>query len=82
MDLAKLIENDGTKQNLSPRKVVMKGIGYRDIESYVRTLVSEGLGKQSQAETGKTELPGDPPSKEQPSATDHPVNDNRNGAGI
>ena len=59
----------------------MKGIGYRDIESYVRTLVTEGLGKQSQAETGKAEQSGDPPLKEQPSAPNHPVNDNRNDAG-
>jgi hypothetical protein len=31
---------------VNKRKIAMKDIGYADVESYVRTLVSEGLGQQ------------------------------------
>jgi hypothetical protein len=31
---------------INKRKIAMKDIGYADVESYVRTLVSEGLGQQ------------------------------------
>ncbi len=32
------------------RKTAMNGIGYEDVESYVRTLISEGFGKQLENE--------------------------------
>ena len=31
---------------VNKRKIAMKDIGYADVESYVRTLVCEGLGQQ------------------------------------
>jgi hypothetical protein len=37
---------NGLKQMINKRKITLKVIGYEDVESYVRTLVSEGLGQQ------------------------------------
>jgi hypothetical protein len=45
----------------------MNGIGHNDVESYVRTLVSEGFGKQFEDATGSAGPSGDPDPTSPPS---------------
>jgi hypothetical protein len=62
----------------------MNGIGHNDVESYVRTLVSEGFGKQFEDATGSAGPSGDPDPTSPPSVPNQPNNrkkDHRNGAG-
>jgi hypothetical protein len=64
------------------RKIAMKDIGYADVESYVRTLVSEGFEKQLKDAVGSTEQSGGPDAKTPPLVPDQPNNrkkDHRNG---
>ncbi|MBW2633190.1 MAG: hypothetical protein JRE14_03500 [Deltaproteobacteria bacterium] len=52
----------------------MNGIGNNDVESYVRSLVSEGFGKQCENAAGSAGLPGDSVPKTPLSVPDQPNN--------
>jgi len=62
----------------------MNGIGHNDVESYVRTLIFEGFGKQFGESTGSADPSDDPDPTSPPSVLDQPnirKKDHRNGAG-
>jgi hypothetical protein len=56
----------------------MNGIGHRNVESYVRALVSERFGKRLEDAAGNTEQSGGPDKKTPPSAPNQTNNRKKN----